>query len=111
MRPTLEELRIWHARMNFASMVSAAACLGIKVNIYKRWFYGECRPPALMRRVMQYVERFGKWEQIDRTPKELILAWQEKLPVSRDTEAKKKHSDRMRELRKRRKNLKSAPSA
>lgn len=93
---------MWFARCGFSSQKSAAECLGVGATLFRDWWYGKNKPSAAVRRLMQYVERFGKWEQIQQVPEGKIKVWLAGLPESADTAAKKAQSENMRTLRLRR---------
>lgn len=84
MKPTTEEFRHWHHRVNFTSLRAAAMCCGVKEGVYKRWYYGDTRAPACFRRLMQYVERFGSWDRLLLIEEQLMRDWLAALPQPLD---------------------------
>lgn len=96
-RPTALEIRHWQARNNFACNRSAAECLGVNQKTYAKWLQADSRAPAVVRRLMAYIDRFGKWDQVLKMPDEAIKAWQATLPEAEDNAAQRGRSEKQRE--------------
>ncbi len=96
MKPTIEELKHWEVRNDFCTHGAAAECLGVSRRTYLKWLSGERKPPEICRRLMAYVDRFGKWDQVLRVPESAVIEYRKSLPEAEDNKANRLRSEKLR---------------